>query len=133
MLIYLEILKLLVKKIMNAEPKLGDYYVVYLWNYSVEHMINTLSELRDYQFKIFDDCPIFGGTKQRALIPFISKNSLIILRSTVYPGTTHMVQKYVSIPQAFRILWKHPLRERGRIFFLMKFFKISSYNLKNFE
>ena len=36
----------------------------------------------------------------------------------------HMVQKYVSVPQAFRILWKHPLRERGRIFFLMKFFKV---------
>ena len=30
------------------------------------------------------------------IIPFISKNSLIILRSTVYPGTTDMVQKYVD-------------------------------------
>tara|TARA_Y100000590_G_scaffold469568_1_gene658319 strand:+ start:1517 stop:2692 length:1176 start_codon:yes stop_codon:yes gene_type:complete len=29
-------------------------------------------------------------------IPFISKNSLIILRSTVYPGTTEMVQKYLN-------------------------------------
>ena len=30
------------------------------------------------------------------IIPFVSNNSLIILRSTVYPGTTEMVQKYLK-------------------------------------
>jgi len=30
------------------------------------------------------------------IIPYVSKNSLIILRSTIFPGTTEMVQKYVN-------------------------------------
>ena len=45
---------LLRSKIINATPKTENYYVVYLWNYSSEHIIEILSELKDYQFKIFD-------------------------------------------------------------------------------
>ena len=45
---------LLREKIINAKPELNNYYVVYLWNYSVEYIVNILSELKDYQFKVFN-------------------------------------------------------------------------------
>ena len=35
-----------------------------------------------------------------------------------------MVKKYLSIFQAIKVFWKHPLRERGRFFLVMKFFNI---------
>lgn len=45
---------LLRKKIINSCPQINDYYVVYLWNYSSEYIINILSNLKDYKFQIFD-------------------------------------------------------------------------------
>ena len=45
---------LLREKILNANPTKQDYYVVYLWNYSSQHIINILSKLKNYKFKIFD-------------------------------------------------------------------------------
>lgn len=45
---------LLRDKIIHASPKLGNYYVVYLWNYSAKFLIQELSKLSNYQFKIFD-------------------------------------------------------------------------------
>lgn len=45
---------LLRDKIINAEPKKGNYYVVYLWNYSSDYIINILSNFDDFKFKIFD-------------------------------------------------------------------------------
>ena len=45
---------LLRQKIINAKPIKQNYYVVYLWNYSSQHIINILSDLKDYKFKIFD-------------------------------------------------------------------------------
>jgi len=45
---------LLRNKIINAKPKTNDYYVIYLWNYSSKHIVNILSKLKDYKFKIFD-------------------------------------------------------------------------------
>lgn len=45
---------LLRDKIINAEPKEGDYYVVYLWNYSSDYIVNILSNFDDFKFKIFD-------------------------------------------------------------------------------
>ena len=45
---------LLRDKIIDANPKLNDYYVIYLWNYSSQYIVNILSQLKDYKFKIFD-------------------------------------------------------------------------------
>jgi len=45
---------LLRDKIINANPEINDYYVVYLWNYSSEHIVSVLSQLQDYKFKVFD-------------------------------------------------------------------------------
>tara|TARA_A100001011_G_scaffold113484_2_gene120135 strand:- start:5383 stop:6372 length:990 start_codon:yes stop_codon:yes gene_type:complete len=45
---------LLRDKIINAEPKQGDYYVVYLWNYSSDYIVNILSNFSKFNFKIFD-------------------------------------------------------------------------------
>ena len=45
---------LLRSKIINATPKVNDYYVIYLWNYSSQYIVNILSQLKDYKFKIFD-------------------------------------------------------------------------------
>tara|TARA_B100001113_G_scaffold337956_1_gene319666 strand:- start:14 stop:988 length:975 start_codon:yes stop_codon:yes gene_type:complete len=45
---------LLRDKIINAIPKINDYYVVYLWNYSSEYIVSVLSQLQDYKFKVFD-------------------------------------------------------------------------------
>jgi len=45
---------LLRDKIIDASPKVDDYYVIYLWNYSSQYIINVLSQLKDYKFKIFD-------------------------------------------------------------------------------
>ena len=45
---------LLRDKIIHAKPKEGDYYVVYLWNYSSDYIANILSKFDHIQFKIFD-------------------------------------------------------------------------------
>ena len=45
---------LLRDKIIDASPKVDDYYVIYLWNYSSQYIINVLSQLKDYKFKVFD-------------------------------------------------------------------------------
>ena len=45
---------LLRDKIINANPEINDYYVVYLWNYSSEYIVSVLSQLQDYKFKVFD-------------------------------------------------------------------------------
>ena len=45
---------LLRDKIINAKPKEGDYYVVYLWNYSSDYIINILTNFEEFNFKIFD-------------------------------------------------------------------------------
>ena len=60
---------LLRKKIIQAKPSLGNYYVVYLWNYNIKYILTVLQSLKDYQFKIFnfstkekiniDNCEIF--------------------------------------------------------------------------
>ena len=58
-----------------------------------------------------DGVPL-GKTLGTAIPPF----SLILIN--------FMVKKYLSIFQAFKVFWKHPLRERGRFFLVMKFFNI---------
>jgi len=45
---------LLRQKIIDAIPKTENYYVVYLWNYRIEDIVEILSELKKYQFKVFD-------------------------------------------------------------------------------
>ena len=45
---------LLRSKIINAEPKVDDYYVVYLWNYNINYILEVVSKLDEYHFKIFD-------------------------------------------------------------------------------
>ena len=45
---------LLRSKIINAEPKVDDYYVVYLWNYNINYILEVVSKLDKYHFKIFD-------------------------------------------------------------------------------
>ena len=45
---------LLRDKIINASPSTRNYYVVYLWNYNVKYIVDILSVLNKYQFKIFD-------------------------------------------------------------------------------
>jgi len=45
---------LLRDKIINANPQINDYYVVYLWNYSSEYIVSVLSQFQDYKFKVFD-------------------------------------------------------------------------------
>jgi glutathione S-transferase len=58
-----------------------------------------------------DGVPL-GKTLGTAIPPF----SLILIN--------FMVKKYLSIFQAIKVFWKHPLRERGRFFLVMKFFNI---------
>ena len=58
-----------------------------------------------------DGVPL-GKTIGTAIPPF----SLILIN--------FMVKKYLSIFQAIKVFWKHPLRERGRFFLIMKFFNI---------
>ena len=45
---------LLRDKIINSIPSDEGYYVVYLWNYTSEYIVSILSNISDYQFKIFD-------------------------------------------------------------------------------
>ena len=45
---------LLRSKIINTEPKVDDYYVVYLWNYNINYILEVVSKLDKYHFKIFD-------------------------------------------------------------------------------
>ena len=58
-----------------------------------------------------DGVPL-GKTLGTAIPPF----SLILIN--------FMIKKYLSIFQAFKVFWTHPLRERGRFFLVMKFFNI---------
>ena len=58
-----------------------------------------------------DGVPL-GKTLGTAIPPF----SLILIN--------FMVKKYLSIFQAIKVFWTHPLRERGRFFLVMKFFNI---------
>ena len=44
---------LLRKKILDSNPIKGDYYVVYLWNYSKAFMQDIFSYFENYNFKIF--------------------------------------------------------------------------------
>ena len=53
-----------------------------------------------------------GKTLGTAIPPF----SIILIN--------FMVKKYLSIFQTIKVFWKHPLRERGRFFLVMKFFNI---------
>ena len=58
-----------------------------------------------------DGVPL-GKTLGTAIPPF----SIILIN--------FMVKKYLSIFQAIKVFWKHPLRERGRFFLVMKFLNI---------
>ena len=58
-----------------------------------------------------DGVPL-GKTLGTAIPPF----SLILIN--------FMVKKYLSIFQAIKVFWTHPMRERGRFFLVMKFFNI---------
>tara|TARA_B100001564_G_scaffold130178_1_gene108941 strand:+ start:651 stop:1508 length:858 start_codon:yes stop_codon:yes gene_type:complete len=58
-----------------------------------------------------DGVPL-GKTLGTAIPPF----SIILIN--------FMVKKYLSIFQTIKVFWKHPLRERGRFFLVMKFFNI---------
>ena len=54
---------LLREKITNANPGVNDYYVVYLWNYRLSYIVDRLSKLGDFKFKIFN-----SATKQNIII-----------------------------------------------------------------
>lgn len=58
-----------------------------------------------------DGVPL-GKTLGTAIPPF----SLILIN--------FMIKKYLSVFQAMKVFWKHPLKERGRFFLIMKFFNI---------
>ena len=58
-----------------------------------------------------DGVPL-GKTLGTAIPPF----SIILIN--------FMVKKYLSFFQAIKVFWKHPLRDRGRGFLVMKFFNI---------
>ena len=58
-----------------------------------------------------DGVPL-GKTLGTAIPPF----SLILINS--------MIKKYLTVFQALKVFWKHPLRDRGRFFLIMKFFNI---------
>ena len=58
-----------------------------------------------------DGVPL-GKTLGTAIPPF----SVILIN--------FMVKKYLSFFQAIKVYWKHPLRDRGRFFLIMKFFNI---------
>ena len=58
-----------------------------------------------------DGVPL-GKTLGTAIPPF----SIILIN--------FMVKKYLSIFQAIKVFWKHPLRDRGRFFLIMKVFNI---------
>ena len=58
-----------------------------------------------------DGVPL-GKTLGTAIPPF----SIILIN--------FMVKKYLSFFQAIKVYWKHPLRDRGRFFLIMKFFNI---------
>ena len=60
---------------------------------------------------ITDGVPL-GKTLGTAIPPF----SLILIN--------FMIKKYLSFLQAIKVFWKHPLRDRGRGFLIMKFFNI---------
>ena len=36
----------------------------------------------------------------------------------------HMIKKYLSVGQALKVFWRHPMRDRGTLFLLMKFLPI---------
>lgn len=58
-----------------------------------------------------DGVPL-GKTLGTAIPPF----SLILIN--------FMIKKYLSVWQAVKVFWQHPLKERGRFFIVMKFFNI---------
>lgn len=79
-----------------------------LWPVDVDQeKLNTWVE----DTTLTDGVPL-GKTLGTAIPPF----SLILIN--------FMVKKYLSIFQAIKVFWKHPLRERGRFFLVMKFFNI---------
>ena len=79
-----------------------------LWPLDVDQeKLNTWVE----DTTLTDGVPL-GKTLGTAIPPF----SLILIN--------FMVKKYLSIFQAIKVFWKHPLRERGRFFLVMKFFNI---------
>ena len=79
-----------------------------LWPVDVDQeKLNTWVE----DTTLTDGVPL-GKTLGTAIPPF----SIILIN--------FMVKKYLSIFQAIKVFWKHPLRERGRFFLVMKFFNI---------
>ena len=42
------------QKIIEAKTSKQGFYVVYLWNYSIEHMVEILSNFKEINFKIFN-------------------------------------------------------------------------------
>ena len=81
---------------------------VNLWPQDVDQkMLNTWVD----DTTLTEGVPL-GKTLGTAIPPF----SLILINK--------MVQKYLSIPQALKVFWRHPMRDRGRFFLIMKFFNI---------
>ncbi len=68
--------------ISNPDKSMNNSDIIITIGTPVDEFMNPINDLI---YKCIDE-----------IIPFITKNSLIILRSTVYPGTTDMVQKYVN-------------------------------------
>ena len=68
--------------ISSPDQSINNSDIIITIGTPVDEFMNPVSDLI---FKCIDQ-----------IMPFISKNSLIILRSTVYPGTTQMVQDYVN-------------------------------------
>ena len=87
------------KKILFTKKIINQFNPKLVINHS-KILYKKIHKKQKYNFKVFNDCVLLGGTKQRAIVPFISR---ITENRIVYVGpTTGFAQ--VALANALKIL-----------------------------
>ena len=79
---------------------------------------------KKYNFSVFNDCPLIGGTKQRALVPFISR---LVENKIVYAGPSIGFAQ-IALAKALSILYNNDSTKPKKQ--LILYFNGSNLNIK---
>ena len=73
--------------------------------------LNDEKFAEEYEFSVFNDCPLIGGTKQRALVPFISR---IVEDNIIYAGPSIGFAQ-LALAKSLSILYNNDLNNKKKL------------------
>lgn len=98
-------------KIIFKEEVINEFNPIMTINKSDDLYLKNKMK-KEFDFNVFNDCPLLGGTKQRALVPFISR---VNDKRIIYAGPTIGFAQ-VALAKALNILHKNdPTKQKKQL------------------